>query len=110
MYGLSNNAISLAQRNAGPVKANNILEIGNGTSPLADAVSVAVTASAAIPTTITVVEMPTVLPLSSAPSTTRASAALTSSTSAAAAAAGFPTSNARRVVAGLVGAGLLIAL
>ena len=93
----------MAERNFNSGEEDNILEIGNGTSPIPGVVSVSVTASAAVPTTVVI---PDTFEFFPSATTTSASASATPTKGAAA----LPPSSPTRLLAGLVGAGLLFAL
>ena len=103
VYDLSNNEISMAQRDFDSVAEDNILEIGNGTNPVPGVVSVSVTASAPVPTTVVI---PDGFELFPSATTTTASASATTTKGAAA----LPPSSPTYLLTGLVGGGLLFTL
>lgn len=113
VFDLSNNEISLAQRNFNNSVADNILEIGNGSTAAAipGAVSVsAVSATIALPPTIT--EPPIIQTFIFPPASSTSASEASSSTSTAAAKNAAPTFNSitNNLAAGLIGAGIWFAL
>lgn len=97
----ANNEISMARTNFSPGE-DHILEIGNGSHPIPDAVSIAVTATAPIPTTV-----------SEPPYTRRftpASASTTSHCTTSNVAVRLSTSKSNNLMAGIVGAGIAFGL
>jgi hypothetical protein len=110
VHDLSNNEVSLAPRNKNP-GVDNIVEIGNSNiaPPAALTVSVNLTVSAAIPATVLLDTNPTSTgdPWGFNPTATSRRQLFTSTSTALAA---FATSHPRGVIAGLAGAGMLLAL
>ena len=101
VYDLSNNEISMAPTNFDESEGQ-ILEIGSGATPISGAVPESATATAAIPTAVV---SPTAVRVFPATSTSGTSTATSTSKGAAAAPTAIPN-----IMAGFIGAGLLIAL
>ncbi|KAJ5936227.1 hypothetical protein N7454_005525 [Penicillium verhagenii] len=102
VYDLSNNEISMAPRNFEDSE-DQILEIGSGTTSISG-VFESTTAVATVPTAVV---SPSQILYFPAKSTSSASTATSTSSKGLAAA---PTANSNKIMAGLVGAGLLMAL
>ncbi|KAJ5106284.1 hypothetical protein N7456_002959 [Penicillium angulare] len=102
VFDLSNNEISLAARDFDGGE-DRILEIASGSTPISGAVTKSSTATATVPTAVISPSAVRQFPISS----TTGSLTITSTSKGA---ASVPTGIPNNIVAGLIGAGLLIAL
>ncbi|KAJ5273809.1 hypothetical protein N7478_008934 [Penicillium angulare] len=106
VYDLSNHEISMAQRDF-DAEGENILEIGSGANPISSAISVSDTASVTVPTAVVNPSGATVLPTKF---TSSVSSAHSTSTSKDVAVVPTGCPNNPSLLAGVIGAGLWMAL